>query len=302
MAGGFSHRTVMLEEVADELAPPSGGVVVDCTLGGGGHAEALLTRLGPTGTLVGLDRDADALKAASKRLERFGDRFMPVQASFSEIRDALDSLGVDRVDGVVADLGVSSHQLDTDARGFSFRRSGPVDMRMNPETGESAAELLERVELDELAVILGKYGEVAKPYRMARAILAGRPYLDTCALADAIAEAAPRRPGKTHPATRAFQALRIAVNDELGELETLLERLPSVLKAGGRAAIISFHSLEDRMVKRQFFTWAGVGGEKDAFGNLVEAPKARLPRRKAIQSSDDNVRARSARLRVVEWL
>ena len=175
-------------------------------------------------------------------------------------------------------------------------------MRMNPETGESAAELLERVELDELAVILGKYGEVAKPYRMARAILAGRPYLDTCALADAIAEAAPRRPGKTHPATRAFQALRIAVNDELGELETLLERLPSVLKAGGRAAIISFHSLEDRMVKRQFFTWAGVGGEKDAFGNLVEAPKARLPRRKAIQSSDDNVRARSARLRVVEWL
>ena len=225
-----------------------------------------------------------------------------MQASFSGIREALDSLGIDRVDGVVADLGVSSHQLDTDSRGFSFRRSGPVDMRMNPGAGETAAQLLERIELDDLAVILGKYGEVPKPYRVARAILQGQPYADTCALADAIEAVAPRRPGKTHPATRAFQALRIAVNDELGELEALLERLPRVLKVGGRAAIISFHSLEDRMVKRQFFAWAGVNGEKDAFGNLVEPPVARLPRRKALQSSDDNVRARSARLRVMEWL
>ena len=302
MTGGFAHRTVMLDEVAEELSPPEGGVVVDCTLGGGGHAEALLERLGPKGTLVGLDRDSDALHAAGKRLERFGRRFVAVKASFSGLRDALDAIGIDRIDGLVADLGVSSHQLDTDARGFSFRRSGPVDMRMNPDAGESAAELLERVDLDELAVILGKYGEVPKPYRVARAILAGLPYADTCALADAIEAAAPRRAGKTHPATRAFQALRIAVNDELGELESLLADLPSVLKTGGRAAIISFHSLEDRMVKRQFFTWAGVGGEKDAFGNLVEAPKAKLPRRKAIQSTDDNVRARSARLRVVEWL
>lgn len=302
MTGGFAHRTVMLEEVAEELAPPAGGVVVDCTLGGGGHAEALLERLGPGGRLVGLDRDSDALAAASQRLQRFGDSFLPVQASFSGIREALDSLGIDRVDGVVADLGVSSHQLDTDSRGFSFRRSGPVDMRMNPGAGETAAQLLERIELDDLAVILGKYGEVPKPYRVARAILQGKPYADTCALADAIEAVAPRRPGKTHPATRAFQALRIAVNDELGELEALLERLPRVLKVGGRAAIISFHSLEDRMVKRQFFAWAGVNGEKDAFGNLVEPPVARLPRRKALQSSDDNVRARSARLRVMEWL
>ena len=302
MAGGFSHRTVLLHEVAEGLNPSPDAIVVDCTLGGGGHSEALLEQLGPDGRLFGVDRDPDALAAATERLSRFGERFVPVRGSFSDLRGTLDALSIDRVDAVVADLGVSSHQLDTDERGFSFRRSGPVDMRMNPEKGESAAELLERVSLDELAVILGKYGEVPKPYRVARAILAGQPFSDTCALADAIESASPFRPGKTHPATRAFQALRIAVNDELGELETLLASLPTILKSGGRAAIISFHSLEDRMVKRQFFSWAGVGGEKDAYGNLLEAPKARLPRRKAIQSSDDNVRARSARLRVVEWL
>ena len=302
MGGGFAHRTVMLHEVAGELSPPADGVVVDCTLGGGGHAEALLERLGPEGRLIGLDRDADALAAASERLARFGERFVPVSGSFSDLRAVLDDLSIEQIDGLVADLGVSSHQLDTDERGFSFRRSGPVDMRMDSNSGETAAELLERISLDELAVVLGKYGEVPKPYRVARAILNGQPFADTCALSDAIEAVSPVRSGKAHPATRAFQAIRIAVNDELGELEALLESIPEVLKPGGRACIIAFHSLEDRMVKRQFFAWAGIGGEKDAYGNLLEAPKAKLPRRKAIQSSDDNVRARSARLRTVEWI
>jgi len=302
MGTGFSHRTVLLHEVASAIDPAPDAVLVDCTLGGGGHAEALLERLGPGGRLIAFDRDREALAAAKSRLERFGDRFVPVQSSFSEIREQLGALGVDRIDGVVADLGVSSHQLDSGERGFSFRKAGPLDMRMNPEAGESAAEFLEHVELDELAVVLGKYGDVRRPYRVARAILEGRPYGSTVELADVIASASRQKPGRTHPATRAFQAIRIAVNDELGELESLLRALPEVLAPKARAAIISFHSLEDRLVKRQFFSWAGVGGEKDAYGNLIEAPVARLPQRKAIQADDDNVRARSARLRVLEWL
>jgi 16S rRNA (cytosine1402-N4)-methyltransferase len=261
-----------------------------------------LGKLGPKGRLIAFDRDGDALAAAKARLQPFGERFVAVRASFSEIRERLDALGIDRVDGLVADLGVSSHQLDTDARGFSFRKPGPVDMRMNPDAGETAAEFLDRMDLDELATTLGRYGDVRRPYRVARAILAGRPYENTVALAEVIAAANPQKPGRTHPATRAFQAIRIAVNNELGELETLLGALPEVLAPGACAAIISFHSLEDRLVKRQFFSWAGVGGEKDAYGNLIEAPVARLPRKKAIQSDDDNARARSARLRVLEWL
>jgi 16S rRNA (cytosine1402-N4)-methyltransferase len=302
MGGGFSHRTVLLHEVADSLSLAPDAVVVDCTLGGGGHAELILDQLGPKGKVIGVDRDDAALAAAGERLARFGERFVPVKASFSSIRKELSRLGIERVQGVVADLGVSSHQLDRDERGFSFRRSGPVDMRMNTTAGETAAELLERLDLDELATILGKYGDVLRPYRVARAILAAQPFSDTLALAEVIAAAVPQKPGRTHPATRAFQAIRIAVNDELGELEALWESLPEVLAPTGRAAIIAFHSLEDRMVKRQFFSWAGVNGEKDAYGNLVEAPQARLPRRKAIQSSDDNPRARSARLRVLEWI
>ena len=302
MGSEFSHRTVLLHEVADALDPAQDAVLVDCTLGGGGHAEALLERLGPKGRLIAFDRDSAALAASKERLSRFGDRFVPIKASFSEIRSQLDALGVERIDGIVADLGVSSHQLDSGERGFSFRKPGPLDMRMNPDAGESAAEFLDRVELDELAVVLGKYGDVRRPYRVARAILESRPYDSTVGLADVIAGASTQKPGRTHPATRAFQAIRIAVNDELGELEALLRALPEVLAPGGRAAIISFHSLEDRLVKRQFFSWAGVAGEKDAYGNLIEAPVARLPRKKAIQAEDDNVRARSARLRVMEWL
>ena len=300
--GGFSHRTVLLHEVAEGIDPSAEAVVVDCTLGGGGHAEALLERLGPTGRLFGFDRDPDALAAASARLKRFGDRFVPVRVSFSQMKEKLAEHGVDRIHGLVADLGVSSHQLDSATRGFSFRNSGPVDMRMDPEAGVTAAEFIATIGLDELAETLGKYGEVRRPYRVARAILENQPFADTCELAAVIASAVGIKPGKTHPATRAFQALRIAVNDELGELEALLDCLPGVLAPGGRAAIISFHSLEDRVVKRRFFGWAGVGGEKDAYGNLLAAPLARLPRRKAVQSSDDNARARSARLRIVEWI
>jgi len=303
MGAKFAHRTVLLDEVVDAIGPAPGDVIVDCTLGGGGHSERLLERLGPTGRLIAIDRDPQALKAARERLADFGDRFVAVEGCFSDIRTHLDALGLKRIDGLVADLGVSSHQLDTAERGFSFRRSGPVDMRMGNDSGESAADFIARVDLDELAVVLGKYGDVPRPYRVARAILASQPYADTTELADVIAQAMPKKKhSKTHPATRAFQAIRIAVNDELGELEQLLAGMPEVLAPGARVAIISFHSLEDRMVKRQFFSWAGVGGEKDAYGNLIAPPLAFLPKRKAIQSSDDNARARSARLRVLRWL
>ena len=302
MGDTFVHRTVLLNEVVDALEPSSDAVIVDCTLGGGGHSERILERLGPNGRLIAIDRDPQALRAAQKRLESFGERFVPVRGCFSDVRSHLDGLGVQKVDGLVADLGVSSHQLDTAERGFSFRCTGPVDMRMSLNSGESAADYLARVDLDELAVTLGKYGDVPRPYRVARAILASQPYVDTTELADVIAQAMPKKHSKTHPATRAFQAIRIAVNDELGELERLLGAIPDVLAPEARLAIISFHSLEDRMVKRQFFSWAGVGGEKDAYGDLITPPLAVLPKRKAIQSSDDNARARSARLRVLRWL
>lgn len=301
MTGAFEHVSVMLHECVAALAPRDGAVLVDCTLGGGGHSEALLEAADCR--VIGLDRDPAALAAARARLARFGDRFVAVHAPFAQVRSALDDLGIDRVDGLLADLGVSSHQLDTADRGFSFRAAGPVDMRMDPTRGRTAAELIDALSEAELADLIYAWGEDRLSRRIARAIVAGRPWSDTLALARAIENAVPPRlRGRIHPATRTFQALRIAVNDELSELQALLDASIDLLRIGGRVAILSFHSLEDRMVKEFLSAHSGRTAPKDPWGNPVgPVHLAMLPPQKP-HPDDPNPRARSARLRVAERL
>lgn len=297
----FEHRSVLLSEAIALLSPRTGGVVVDCTLGGGGHAEAVLNASAPDGRLIGFDRDLAAIAAASARLAPFGDRFTAVHGTFGDIGAHLARLGVGRVAGVLADLGVSSPQLDQAERGFSFGKNGPLDMRMDNTSGRSAAELVNTLAEVELADIIFRFGEERLSRRVARAIVAGRPFESTAQLADVVARAVGRSKD-IHPATRTFQAIRIAVNDELGELERLMSALPSLLLPGGRAAIISFHSLEDRIVKHRFREFSGVGGDRDAYGRPLDAPRATLLTNRAVRASDDNPRARSARLRAIQWL
>ncbi|HYQ82091.1 MAG TPA: 16S rRNA (cytosine(1402)-N(4))-methyltransferase RsmH [Anaeromyxobacteraceae bacterium] len=306
---GFEHEPVLAEEVASLLRPGPGRLLLDGTLGGGGHAERLL-RAGAS--VIGLDRDPRAVAAASARLARFGEAFRALRADFREARAVLGSLGLAGVDGALVDLGVSSPQLDDPERGFSFQRAGPLDMRMSGE-GETLAELLERVDERELSRILREYGEEPFARPVARAVKRavereGAQSLDTRRLAEIVAGAIPRRawPRRIHPATRTFQALRIAVNDELGALAAWLESLPAILNPGGRAAAISFHSLEDRLVKQAFQRLtractcppdlpACACGARATFSAVT---------RKAVMPSEDqaaaNPRARSARLRAVE--
>ena len=293
--GDFQHRSVLLDEAVAALAPADGELFVDCTLGGGGHTEALLDAAEVR--VVGLDRDPAALKAATARLGRFGERFQAVHASFDQLGRVLDELGIGRVHGILADLGVSSPQLDHAERGFSFRRGGPVDMRMDPTQGPTAAELLDTVDEEELVRILTTYGEERRARRVARALLAERPFADTAALAACVAGVVGRGKGRIHPATRTFQALRIAVNDELGQLERLLPQVIDRLVPGGRVAIISFHSLEDRIVKRFLHRAAGRGLPRDAYGNPVGDVTVRVAPSLTPSPSDPNPRARSARLR-----
>ncbi len=305
----FVHEPVLAKEVVEILRPEAGRLLVDCTLGGGGHAALLLER---GARVIGIDKDPRALAAAQARLARFGEAFRAVRADFRDAKNVLAALGIAPVDGVVADLGVSSPQLDAAERGFSFSRPGPLDMRMASE-GETLADLLRRIDERELARILKEYGEepFARPVARAvkRAVDRGEA-VDTARLAEVVAQAIPRKawPRKIHPATRTFQALRIAVNDELGALAAWLGSLPAMLAPGGRAAAISFHSLEDRMVKEKFraLTQACTCppdlpicacGAKAAFTPVTRRP---------IVASDAEVaanpRARSAKLRAVEKL
>ena len=296
----FDHVPVLLPEVLDALKPAAGEVHVDCTLGGGGHAEALL-EAAPC-RVIGLDRDPEALAASTERLRAFGDRFTPVRAAFSELGGVLDRLGVDRVDGVLADLGVSSPQLDRAERGFSFQQAGPLDMRMDPDAPLTAADLVNEAPEQELADLIFRYGEERRARRVARQIVAGRPWADTRTLARAVAKAVGGKPGRIHPATRTFQALRIAVNDELGELERLLPVARERLRPGGRLALITFHSLEDRIVKRFFARESGRTAPRDAYGDPV-GPVRFGELRQAVPAPDDpNPRARSARLRAATRL
>ena len=309
MSAGFDHESVLAREAVALLRPAPGRIVLDGTLGGGGHAELLLAA---GARVIGVDRDPRAVAAASARLARYGEAFRAVRADFRDARNVLSALGLAGVDGALVDLGVSSPQLDDPARGFSFREAGPLDMRMGGE-GETVAELLARVDVRDLERILREYGEepFARPVARAikRAVEEGEP-LDTARLAEVVAGAIPRRawPRRIHPATRTFQALRIAVNDELGALAAWLDSLPSLLNVGGRAAAIAFHSLEDRMVKERFrlLTRACTcPPDLPVCACGAQASFAAVTR-KAVQASDEEVarnpRARSARLRAVERL
>jgi 16S rRNA (cytosine1402-N4)-methyltransferase len=305
----FVHEPVLAREVLECLRPEPGKLLLDGTLGGGGHALLFLER---GARVIGLDKDPRALAAANARLARFGEAFRSARADFRDARNVLDALGIAGVDGALADLGVSSPQLDLAERGFSFSRPGPLDMRMSGE-GETLADLLRRIDERELARILKEYGEEPFARPVARAVKRAfeeEEGLDTARLAEVVAKAIPRRawPRKIHPATRTFQALRIAVNDELGALAAWLDALPRLLAPGGRAAVISFHSLEDRRVKEKFraLTQACTCppdlpicacGAKATFAPVTK---------KALVASEAEVaanpRARSAKLRAVEKL
>ena len=304
----FIHEPVLLEEVLSALRPASGGLYVDGTVGGGGHSEAILEACSPEGRLVAFDRDDWALEAAASRLARFGDRMELHHEAFAGLAKRLAKR---RCDGVLLDLGVSSPQLDEAERGFSFQADGPLDMRMDRRQSVTAAQLVNELESEKLAEIFWKLGGERKSRRIARAIVEQRSMqrLDTTKqLAEAVERACPRRGARTHPATGVFQALRMAVNDELGQVEAGLEAGWSVLKPGGRLAVITFHSGEDRVVKqfgRRLAKPYTVRGE-------VDLPELREPReplakelsRKAIKPSkeelDRNPRSRSAQLRVLE--
>jgi 16S rRNA (cytosine1402-N4)-methyltransferase len=284
----FVHATVMKAEVTDALAPRA-GVYVDATVGGGGHSEAILEAHAES-RVIALDRDQMALDAARSRLERFGDRITFVKTPFGRIADALSSLGIEKVAGICADLGVSSPQLDEAGRGMSFRREGPIDMRMDPSEGEETAlELIARLSDDQLADIIYQYGDERRSRRIARSVkraLGDNQLETTLDLRRANVRAVgPGRVGGVDPATRTFQALRIAVNRELEELEQLLAALPDVLEIGGIAAILSFHSLEDRLVKRAFHV-------KGTWTSLTKKPLVATD-----EEAATNPRSRSAKLR-----
>jgi len=250
----FGHTTVLGAEVIAALAPRSGGVYVDATLGGGGHTEAIL-EAAPGATVIGIDQDRRAIEAARERLARFGDAARLVLGRFSAVEEHLAAFGAPRVDGIVADLGVSSPQLTDPGRGMSFRSEGPLDMRMG-DTEETALELIERLSTDELADLIYQYGEERRSRRIARCIQHAVRHGElrtTLDLRRAVVRAVgPARVGGVDPATRTFQALRIAVNHEMEELTALLELAPRVLGPGAVLAVVSFHSLEDRLVKRAF--------------------------------------------------
>ncbi len=286
------HLSVLLPDVLEFLAVQPGGLYVDGTLGLGGHALAIVAA---GGRLLGVDRDAYALGRAVERLA--GHEVELHHARFSQLPALLAGRAAD---GILLDLGVSSPQLDHAERGFSFRADGPVDFRMDPSAGEPASAWLERVSEPELVDVLFRYGEERQARRVARAILAARPFRGTLHLADTVAAVVPRD-GRIHPATRTFQALRIVVNDELGELDAALHALPACLAPGGRLVVISFHSLEDRAVKARFRELAGHGAARDLYGNPLVTPAFALVERRARKGDDDtNRRARSARLRALQ--
>ena len=303
----------MAGEVLELLGPRSGGTYLDGTLGGGGHARLILQASAPDGVLVGLDRDTEALAAARHKLAEFGSRVVLRQGNFSEMNTHLDAEQIDLLDGILLDLGVSSYQLDSAARGFSFREDGPLDMRMNPAEGLSAADVIATADAVELKRIFREYGEERWAGKIARAIVndrAAEPIVTTLQLAELVSRVVPRGKGpqRIHPATRVFQALRIHVN---GELESLREGLDAAwqrLKVGGRLAVISFHSLEDRIVKQTFRSLATGCTCPPRLAVCVcgQQPRVRILTRKGVRAGDEEVnhnpRSRSAVLRAIERL
>ena len=314
-AGAGEHVPVLLQEVlihlvgssrASERADGESGIFVDATFGRGGHSRKLLERLSAQGQLLGLDRDPEAL-AEAQRLAGQDPRFSFCQARFSELQDVLRDQQIEGVRGVLMDVGVSSPQLDRPERGFSFTAQGPLDMRMNPEEGSSAAEWLNQADEAEIAQVLWMYGEERQSRRIARAIVAARPLTTTLELADLVAQAVPRPrgPQRKHPATRTFQAVRIFVNEEAQELDQGLQQGFSSLAVGGRLAVISFHSLEDRKVKHAFrqLSQPPKMPRRLPVRNLDQEVQGRLiggPMKPSLAELNANPRSRSATLRVIE--
>jgi 16S rRNA (cytosine1402-N4)-methyltransferase len=299
------HIPVLYQEIIHYLAPKAGGRYIDGTIGAGGHSAGLLEASSPDGMVLGFDRDAEALAFAGRRLQAYGPRLTLVHASYAEMGRRAPEAGFDQVDGILLDLGLSSRQLEDPERGFAFQLDGPLDMRFDVEQGRPASDLINNLTETGIADLLRRYGEVRASRKIAAAIVRRRPIRTTRQLADAVETVAGRR-GRIHPATQVFQALRIAVNQELETLTGGLEAAVALLRPGGRLAVISFHSLEDRLVK-QF-----VRSESRDCVCPPELPvctceasaRLRSIHRKVIRPTEaevaDNPRSRSARLRVAE--
>lgn len=303
------HTSVLLEETLHFLSVLSGKTYVDATLGMGGHAQAILEN--PGTEIIGIDQDEDAIRLAGKRLERFGDRVKLVKSNFSAIKEILSTLQIEKIDGLIVDLGVSSLQLDSEERGFSFRSDAPLDMRMDRGGGDTAADLLAELSEEDIANIIYRFGEERFSRRIARRIVerrkAGEPVTTTKQLAELVERSVKRSPkDKIHPATRTFQALRIAVNREIEILEDFINDAVDVLSPGGRLVVISFHSLEDRIVKQTFQKLAGKCLCPPRIPQCVcgAAKKIEILTRKPVIAGDseidENPRARSAKLRAAQ--
>ncbi len=308
----FEHVSVLWEETVDGLDIKPDGIYIDGTLGGGGHSELVLKRL-TTGKLIGIDQDTDALNAASERLKEYGERFVPVHSNFSNVLQVLEELGIERVDGMMMDLGVSSYQLDEAERGFSYMQDGELDMRMDRSRPFSAKEIVNTYSADELNRIIREYGEERWAKRIAEFIVKAREEGEitrTNELVDIIKAAVPKgaRKDGPHPAKRTFQAIRIEVNNELGIIADTIRDISTALNPGGRISIITFHSLEDRIVKNAYRDLAqGCTCPPELPVCMCNnKPVVKIITRKPIVPSDaeieENPRARSAKLRVAEKL
>jgi len=301
------HQSVLYHEIIHALQPKNKGLYVDGTLGAGGHARGILEACAPDGRLLGLDVDPQALALARKTLAPYGERARLTQASYDSLNETLREIGWEKVDGILLDLGLSSMQLDTPERGFSFQHDAPLDMRFDPASPTSAADLVNTLPQDELADLIYHYGEERASRRIAQAIVKARPLRTTRQLATVIESVVPRK-GHIHPATQTFQALRIAVNQELERVEDVLPQAVAALKPAGRLAIISFHSLEDRLVK-EFFRRESrdcICPPRQPVCTCGHKATLKEISRKPITPGDAeikaNPRARSAKLRVVEKL
>ncbi|MBK8985091.1 MAG: 16S rRNA (cytosine(1402)-N(4))-methyltransferase RsmH [Chloroflexi bacterium] len=302
----MTHTPVLYQEVLNLLRPQPDGRYLDGTLGAGGHTAGILAASAPNGRVLGFDRDPEAIAFARQRLAEYGSRVTFVNDSYANMAQIAPTLGFAPLDGILLDLGLSSRQLDDGARGFAFRQEGPLDMRFDQTQGETAADLLNNLTEVELTDIFWRYGEEKQSRAYARLIVANRPLTSTTQLADLIAGRTGSQRRRIHPATQIFQALRIAVNQELAAVETGVPAAISLLKPGGRLAVISFHSLEDRFVKRLFRQQSQActcPPEQPVCTCGGKAP-LRLITRKAVQATaaeiENNPRSRSARLRVVE--
>ena len=305
---GVLHRPVLLREAVRYLAVRPGGVYVDCTAGEGGHASAILQSSFPGGQLLGIDLDPDALERAQRRLQSYAGSFTLSNANYSRVKELANALGLPRPDGILLDLGMSSFQLESIGRGFSLQRDEPLDMRYDTEAPLTAADIVNGYRFEDLVSVLSGYGEEPRSRSVARAIIERRPLRTTVELADLVTRVRGGRRGRIHPATRVFQALRIAVNSELGNLRGGLQQAIELLKTGGMLVVISYHSLEDRIVKQTMAREARacICPPRIPICSCGHSPSLRVISKKVVTPSPEeiveNPRSRSARLRAAERL